>query len=53
MPSKIDEVLSVIPYANDLTLETLTSIIIAGRHILVELIDLVNSVNLRRPYSDL
>ena len=42
--SNIDEVLSINPSANVLSLETLTSITRTGLPILVELIDLVNSV---------
>ena len=42
--SNIDEVLSINPSANVLSLETLTSIIRTGLPILVELIELVNSV---------
>ena len=42
--SNIDEVLSINPSANVLSLETLMSIIRTGLLILVELIDLVNSV---------
>ena len=42
--SNMDEVLSINPSANTLSLETLTSIIRTGLPILVQLIDLVNSV---------
>ena len=41
----IDEVRSINPSANVLSLETLTSIIRTGSPILVELIDLVNTYN--------
>ena len=42
--SNIDEVLSINPSANVLSLETLTPIITTGSYILVKLIQLVNSV---------
>ena len=51
--SNIDEVLSINPAANVLSLETLTSIIRTSLPRLVELIDLVNSVIIFLPQMTL
>ena len=53
--SNIDEVLLINPSTNVLSLKTLMSIIRTGLPILLQLIDLVNSVIIfpsQKPYSD-